>query len=185
MDPRSGRSAADLLAAWWTLTMQAVAALAPGGPVQSAFGAPASSAGAVSVDVTGAAAPAIWRLLVDDTGELLEPAELWLRNPSADAVGPLRIDVADLRTVDGGSLPARCLRFDPEVMSELPARSARGVVVTLVVPVPLETGTYRGVLQIEGAPDVCLTLEAVVEVATAAATKSEATTDARSRDGTQ
>jgi hypothetical protein len=74
-------------------------------------------------------------------------------------VGPLRLSAGDLRASDGTLLGARTLRFDPPEAAVLPARSARGVVLSLAAEEPLEPATYRGVVQAEGAQDLWVTLE--------------------------
>ena len=60
-------------------------------------------------------------------------------------------------------ISAHCLRFDPPEPAELPARTARGVVVTLSPERPFEPGIYRGVIQAEGAPNLSITFELTVQ----------------------
>jgi hypothetical protein len=55
-------------------------------------------------------------------------------------------------------LPATSVQFDPSV-TDLPARSSRGVVVSLNTDPP--TGTYRGVVLAAGVPDAWLPIEVV------------------------
>ena len=56
-------------------------------------------------------------------------------------------------------LPAASVRFDPPVV-DLPARSSRGVDVSVDADLP--AGTYRGVVLAAGIPDAWLPVEVVV-----------------------
>jgi hypothetical protein len=152
----------DLIQGWWDLAAQVLTAMAtaPGtGPGPSER--PAPSARPITVDVTSQGTPTLWRLRAASNGELAAPTELWLRNPSSLPVGPLRLSVGNLLASDGTPLGSSCLRFDPPEV-ELPARSARCVVPTLAGQ-PLVPGTYRGVVQAEGAPNLWVTLDIAVE----------------------
>jgi hypothetical protein len=55
------------------------------------------------------------------------------------------------------------VRFDPEEVEAMPARSSRAVTVSLAEEGPIEAGTYRGTIQAIGAPGVWLPLEVVVQ----------------------
>jgi hypothetical protein len=150
----------DLMQAWWELAARVMAAVPPTGSTPSSR--PAPPEGSIEVDVTGGGLPLPWRLRADTSGRLLVPAELWLHNPSSHPVGPIRLSVGDLRASVGALLGPGRLRFDPPGVLDLPARSARGIVMTLSVGEPLEPGTYRGLLQADGAPNLWVTLEIAV-----------------------
>jgi hypothetical protein len=55
------------------------------------------------------------------------------------------------------------VRFDPSELELLPARSSRGVAVSLAAARPLRPGAYRGAIQARGAPGLWLPLEVVIE----------------------
>jgi hypothetical protein len=89
--------------------------------------------------------------------------EVWLHNGTQQARSDLRLHCGELRSADGGVLPAG-LAFDPEVVAELPARSSRGITVG-VAPWEgtAEPGTYRGIVMVTGLADVWLPVTVVVE----------------------
>jgi hypothetical protein len=86
-------------------------------------------------------------------------AEVWLHNGSGAACSDVGLHCGDLRASDRAVLPAASVRFDPSVV-DLPARSSRGVVVSVDADVP--SGTYRGVVLAAGVPDAWLPIEVVV-----------------------
>jgi hypothetical protein len=65
----------------------------------------------------------------------------------------------DLRAADGAVLPAVSVRFDPPDV-DLPARSSRGVGVSVDTDVPV--GAFHGVVLATGIPDAWLPIEVVV-----------------------
>jgi len=160
--PRNGQSppVGDFVQDWWEAAARVLTELA-GGPGPT--GGPTSSGSSTEVDVHGTSRGPVWQVQTDSNGRLMAPSELWLRNAQPCPVGPLRLSAGDLRAPDGTIVSSRCLRFDPPEAAGLPARSARGVVVTLCVEKPLEPGTYRGVVQAEGAPNLWITLELTVQ----------------------
>lgn len=91
-----------------------------------------------------------------------DPAEVWLHNGTGTPVGGLALRCFELRTSHGAALAAT-VGFDPPAIVELPPRSSRGVVVHVVCSCALVPGRYRGAVQAEGAPDVWLPIEVVVE----------------------
>jgi len=151
---------ADLMQAWLELAARVMAAVPAADAAPS--GGPEPPEGWITLDVTGEGRPTPWRLRADASGRLLVPAELWLHNPSPNRVGPIRPSVGELRASVGTLLGPGCLRFDPSGAIDLPARSARGFAGTLSVEDPLEPGTYRGLVQVEGAPNLWVTLEIAV-----------------------
>jgi hypothetical protein len=86
-------------------------------------------------------------------------AEVWLHNGSRFPVSGVALHCGDLRAADGAVLPAASVRFDPPVV-DLPARSSRGVDVSVDADLP--AGTYRGVVLAAGIPDAWLPVEVVV-----------------------
>ena len=97
------------------------------------------------------------------SGQLLDPTELWLHNPSSQPVGYLRLTVGELRAPDGRLFGPGVIGFDPAEIAVLPARSARGAVVSLSAEDHLEPGIYRGMVLADGAPDLWVSLELAVE----------------------
>jgi len=93
------------------------------------------------------------------------PGTVWLQNPGAADVGAVRLHAGELRTPDGAVLAAGALAFDPELVDALPARSARGVVVTACGVEDAAAGIFRGVVQAAGAPEVAVTVHVLVEAA--------------------
>jgi hypothetical protein len=51
---------------------------------------------------------------------------------------------------------------DPGRIDSLPGRSSRGVTVSVRRHGRVRAGTYRGLIQVEGAPDVWLAVEVIV-----------------------
>jgi hypothetical protein len=89
-------------------------------------------------------------------------AEVWLHNGTAEPRADVSLHCGDLRAHDGSLFPASAVRFDPERVDDLPARSSRGVVVSAVLDAERSAGVYRGLILATGAPDVWLPLEVVV-----------------------
>ncbi len=160
----------QLIGVWWELGAQMLATLAavPGaGSGPSPRSGPSQRSGVpqgtVTVDVIAGAGAIGWHLEAEPDGRLRVPAELWLRNPTPEPVGPLRLTAGALLASDAKLIDARCIRFDPADIGVLPARSARGASVTLSFERPVAPDTYRGVVQAEGAAELCITLAVSVE----------------------
>ncbi len=129
-------------------------------------------AGGATVDVPTATSSGVVRLTVGH-GAAAADVEVWLHNGSGRAYTGLVPHCGDLRSSDGGVLPAAAVGFDPPVVG-LPARSSRGVVVSVIgsangsqdgsgngeAGVP--PGTYRGLILVTALPEVWLPVEVVV-----------------------
>ena len=98
----------------------------------------------------------------DRSGDGRAEAEVWLHNGTAEPRANVSLHCGDLRAHDGSLLPAGAVRFDPDRVGELPARSSRGVVVSAVLHADQPAGVYRGVILATGVPDAWLPLEIVV-----------------------
>jgi hypothetical protein len=149
---------ADPFSGWvdlMTQTVQAMARLS----VPDAEAAPQPTGGPAWVDVASGRDAGTFELRVDATSSEHEVEELWLHNPSGRALGPLCIHVGELRTPEGWAVPGGVVRPDPASVPELPARSSRGVSVSIAAPAALTPGRYRGLLQIDGAGAVALRVE--------------------------
>jgi hypothetical protein len=95
-------------------------------------------------------------------GGVSAEVEVWLHNGTAEPRADVSLHCGDLRAHDGSLLPATAVRFDPDRVDDLPARSSRGVVVSAVLDAERPAGVYRGLILATGAPDVWLPLEVVV-----------------------
>ena len=82
-------------------------------------------------------------------------SEVWLHNRGPDDRGDVRLHASDLLSHDGNMIPAAGLRIDTAVVP-MPARSSRGVTVTIDVGSDVRPGVYRGTLLATGNPDLWL-----------------------------
>jgi hypothetical protein len=123
---------------------------------------PAGERVTVPVEANGIGPPV--RLAVGPASEPgARSAEVWLHNGSRSVVGPVAFRCGELSDARGEPLAGVEVRFDPEEVEAMPARSSRAVTVSLAGEDPLDPGTYRGTIQALGAPGVWLPLEVVVE----------------------
>lgn len=147
----------------WTDVLRAVASTlgpAPSGPAGNGSGGPT-----VELDVATPAAGEVLRIGVDPDGQVRDgPVRVWLHNGAESPTGPLSMGAGELRSSTGRTL-ASALTFEPATV-ELPARSSRGVAISLEAAEVLEEGTYRGVVQVAGAPQLWLPVEVSVAGAT-------------------
>jgi hypothetical protein len=81
--------------------------------------------------------------------------EIWLHNRGSDDRGDVRLHASDLLSHDGSVISADAVRIDTEVVP-MPARSSRGVVVTVDVALQARPGIYRGTVLASGNPDLWL-----------------------------
>jgi hypothetical protein len=151
--PASDTDYAELVNAWGEMLRQVAAALAR-----------PEAQGRLTIPIDGGVGPPVWLALEVEGGE--QPArttgEFWLHNGTAAAVGPLALRCGALSTAGGEVLDAR-VRFEPADVAELPARSSRGVVVSVTPSGRPDPGVYRGTIQAEGAPALWLPLELAVK----------------------
>ena len=82
-------------------------------------------------------------------------SEIWLHNRGSDNRGEVRLHTSDLLGHDGSVISAAAVRVDTEVVP-MPARSSRGVVVTVDVGPEVRPGVYRGTVLANGNPDLWL-----------------------------
>jgi hypothetical protein len=117
------------------------------------------------IDIGGGGPGAGLRLVVNESGEKpSDDAEVWLHNGTTTGFGPLSLRVGGLWS-PGGTLLDATIECDPPCVDELPPRSSRGIVLSVAkdgAGAPLPAGVFRGVLQVDGAPDVWLPIEVVV-----------------------
>lgn len=89
-------------------------------------------------------------------------AEIWLHNGKGAPAGPLALRCGPLSAADGSELDGTAVQFEPREVEQLPARSSRGVLVSLRPGERVRPGTYRGTIQADGAPALWLPLEVAV-----------------------
>jgi hypothetical protein len=89
-------------------------------------------------------------------------AEIWLHNRSAQSVSALCLHSGEILSPAGVPVKAT-VTFEPDRIDGMPPRSSRGVEITVTVGADASPGTYRGVLQVEGAPKTWVALELVVD----------------------
>ena len=106
------------------------------------------------IDVSGGAVPAPLRLALHANGE--GTVEVWLHNPTTEPLDKLRVHCAAPRAHDGAELVA-AISADPDAF-DLPARSSRGVTISVSAP-DARAGTYRGLVLVEGLPEQWLPIE--------------------------
>lgn len=87
--------------------------------------------------------------------------EVWIRNAGAVDAGPLQLTCGQLEDSQGAVLDGS-VRFEPEEIELLPARTSRAVGVSLEAPAGVPPGVYRGVVQASGAPALWLPIEVEV-----------------------
>ncbi|MGH3874031.1 MAG: hypothetical protein ACRDSR_21445 [Pseudonocardiaceae bacterium] len=82
----------------------------------------------------------------------------WVHNTSPAAVAAVRPHCAPLRSHLGCELAPTCLRFDPEVLDPLPARSSCGIEVRVRVPPSAAPDTYVSMILASHVPELYLPL---------------------------
>ena len=95
-------------------------------------------------------------------------AVFYVHNTSGAALSAVRPHCAPLRSHLGRELAADAVRFEPEVLDPLPARSSCGIEVRLRVPAGAEPGTYASLILVSNVPGLYLPLQATVRGAEAA-----------------
>ena len=110
------------------------------------------------IDVAAPAPPASVTVTLDASSGA-GSTEVWLHNPSAEAIDKLRVHCGAALAHDGSLLDA-AIAADPDGF-DLPARSSRGVVVSIDAP-DAAPGVYRTLLLVDGLAGQWLPLEIVV-----------------------
>jgi len=87
--------------------------------------------------------------------------EMWLHNGTATDHGALVPQCGPLCDSDGNRLECE-VEIDPPKIDDLPSRSSRGFAITVVADALAGPGTYRGVVQVGGAPAVWMPIEVTV-----------------------
>ena len=144
------RDADNLMASWSALLAQLIESL--GGALGARDG------GAARLDFGDGGASG--ELALDADGAGPARTEVWVHNPTTADKGCIRLRCSDLLAHDGGVVPGSALRLDPAELP-MPARSSRGVDVTVDAPIDLRAtddapAVYRGSLLVEGHPELWL-----------------------------
>ena len=86
----------------------------------------------------------------------------YVHNAAPVPVAAARPHCAPLRSHLGRELPAGAIRFDPEVLEPLPARSSCGIEVRACVPPGTAPGAYVSVILVSNVPELYLPLQVTV-----------------------
>ncbi len=149
----SERQYAALFDAWAELLQRVAGGLAR--PVQD-------GAVAVPVDSDHVGPPVRVVFESSEHGEGGKATEVWLHNGTSAAVGPLSMRCGPLTAPDGTVLESAQMLFDPAEIAQLPPRSSRAVLVSLLAAGALRAGIYRGTIQADGAPRLWMPVEVEV-----------------------
>lgn len=98
---------------------------------------------------------AVGGISLADDGSGSATAEVWVHNRSADDLGEAALRCSALMSASGHEIPSQTIGFDPESVP-MPARSSRGVLMTVPVSQGLPPGPYRGTLLVDGHPELWL-----------------------------
>jgi hypothetical protein len=93
----------------------------------------------------------------------------YVHNAAPVPVASARPHCAPLRSHLGHELAAGAVRFDPEALEPLPARSSCGIEVRACVPPGTAPGTYVSVILVSNVPELYLPLQVTVAAAGAEA----------------
>ncbi len=92
-----------------------------------------------------------------DATTMTASTEVWIHNPTNAGLDKLRVHCGAPQAHDGATLDALSFIADPDAF-DLPARSSRGVEITVCAP-DASPGVYRTLLLVEGLPDQWLPIE--------------------------
>jgi hypothetical protein len=134
-----------LTRAWWSMVGQF---LLRSTPITSTAGSES-----VSLDVNNPDAKRVVNLAA--TVGSSANSEVWLHNRSSDDRGDIRLHCSDLISHEGTVIGADTVRMDTAVVA-MPARSSRGVAITVDIAPEIGPGVYRGTLLASGHPDLWL-----------------------------
>ena len=134
-----------LTRAWWSMTGQFLLRSIP------ATAKPGSESVSLDLGDPGPKRGVNFDVAVGDSAS----CEVWLHNRGPDDRGDVRLHASDLLSHDGNVIAAGGLQIDTAVVP-MPARSSRGVTVTIDVAADVRPGVYRGTLLATGNPDLWL-----------------------------
>jgi hypothetical protein len=134
-----------LTRAWWSMAGQF---LLRSMPLTATAGSEA-----VSLDVNNPDAKRVVNLEAPVGGSA--NSEVWLHNRGPDDRGDVWLRCSDLLSHEGRVIGAETVHIDTAVVP-MPARSSRGVTVTVDIAPEVGPGVYRGTLLASGHPDLWL-----------------------------
>lgn len=135
-----------LIRSWWAMAGQFLMGAAPQTPAQSADVSP-------GLDVSGSAATG--RLASEAEAGSTATAEVWLHNAADRDLGRIRLRCSQLMADDGSVIESTAIRLHPKTVP-VPARSSRGVAITVKLGKKTRPGLYRGTVLVEGRPQLWL-----------------------------
>jgi hypothetical protein len=134
-----------LTRAWWSMVGQFL--------LRSMQPTPTAGSESVSLDVNNPDAKRAVNLEAPLGGSA--NSEVWLHNRGPDDRGDVRLQCSDLLSHEGNVIRADAVRMDTAVVP-MPARSSRGVAITVDIAPEVRPGVYRGTLLASGHPDLWL-----------------------------
>jgi hypothetical protein len=145
-----------LTRAWWSMAGQFL--------LRSMPATAGTRSGPVSLDLSD---PSAQRAVNFDVavGESAD-CEIWLHNRGIDDRGDVRLHVSDLLSHDGTVIPASAVHIDTAVVA-MPARSSRGLVISVHVAPETRPGVYRGTVLADSHPDLWLPVTLTVRLPSA------------------
>lgn len=144
----AGEPPADLAQAWSELLSATLAAWS----TDASDAAPEDGAGCSG---------AVVRATVAGHGHS-EWTDLWIHNHTADPLEDLQVLPGPLRSADHGELPAACVEVERAPVA-VAARSSGTVRLRVDVEPGTPPGRYRGLLLVDGLPDLWALLDVTVE----------------------
>lgn len=141
------------VASWWAMVDQLLRVTSPRRATEAALSDKAT--------LDFATAQATGRVELHSVAPGAATGEVWLHNGGPVDMGKVALRCSDLLSHDGTVIPARRMRFEPDIVP-MPARSSRGVTVQVDVDEHVAPSSYRGILLADGHPDVFLPIELVV-----------------------
>jgi hypothetical protein len=142
-----------LTRAWWSMVGQFL--------LRSMPPTPAAGRESVSLDVNNPDAKGAVNLEAPVGGSA--NSEVWLHNRGPDDHGDVRLRCSDLLSHEGKVIGADAVRIDAAVVA-MPARSSRGVAITIDIAPDVGPGVYRGTLLASGHPDLWLPMMLTVRL---------------------
>lgn len=145
----SGASAPNVdrvVASWESLMNRLANTVAPVAPVSN---------GAPTLDLNASGATASIHIETSSPGPVC--AEVWLHNGGSTHHGEIALRCSDLLSHNGDVVKADAVHFEPDPVP-MPARSSRGIVVTIELADDAAPGMYRGTVLVEGQPHMWLPL---------------------------
>ncbi len=146
-----------LIRSWWAMAGQFLM----GGAPQTQ---PSTAAASPALDFT--ASGSAGRLEFEAEAGESATTEIWLHNSADGDLGRIRLRCSALMAGDGSVIEAEACRIKPKAVP-VPARSSRGIGLTVTVAKKTKPGVYRGTVLVEGRPELWLPVALAVRPASA------------------